>query len=117
MTNGLGPRLRAARRHARLTQGELAKRASVDKGTVSRIEAGRRGASSRILQQLAQALGVPVGELLGEHDADRGPEAPVTATEAVPALGEVLQLLAMRFGTLPPSAQRRVLRVIQAILE
>ncbi|MEU6058036.1 helix-turn-helix transcriptional regulator [Streptomyces sp. NPDC047097] len=52
----------------RLTQTELAERAGVALGTVRKIERGeRRSPSTAVLEALADALGVDVPRLLGEH--------------------------------------------------
>lgn len=53
----------AIRRHrtlVRLSQEELADRAGLDRTYVSGIERGRRNPSLRIVQQLADALGVDI---------------------------------------------------------
>jgi len=48
-----------------LTQAELAQRAGVDQGTISRIENGlTRGVGFGILERLAEALGVSCRSLL-----------------------------------------------------
>jgi transcriptional regulator with XRE-family HTH domain len=51
------PGLRMARQRSGLTQHELSKLAGVGKGTVSELEAGRRGAYPRTIRRLAEALG------------------------------------------------------------
>lgn len=57
--------IRRLREAEGITQEQLAKRAKVSQGYLSRLEAGDRKAPSiKIAQKLAQALGVPVGELL-----------------------------------------------------
>ncbi len=58
-------KLRAWRRERGLTQEELAKKAKVTKFYVSQLETGLRGNPSLpVLQRLAKALGVSMGELL-----------------------------------------------------
>lgn len=56
--------LREARQRAKLTQDELAQRASVDQTHISGIECGRRGASPNIHIRLAAALGLDVTRLV-----------------------------------------------------
>ena len=60
----LGGRIKALREERRWEQVELARHAGVDKGTISRIEAGKRGMTLKTLQSLAAALGVPVEQLV-----------------------------------------------------
>lgn len=58
-------RLRHARRLAGMSQVELAKAAGLDRGSVSRLEVGHRGAQPGTTRRLAEALGVEVEALLG----------------------------------------------------
>jgi transcriptional regulator with XRE-family HTH domain len=60
----LMPGLRQARQRSGLTQRELGELAGVGKGTVSELEAGRRGAYSRTIRRIAEALGAKVAELM-----------------------------------------------------
>lgn len=65
--DGLGPRLRTARRRARLSTRELAERAGVSAGFVSQVETGKRGVSVSALKRLADAVGLSAAELLAER--------------------------------------------------
>jgi len=48
-----------------MTQADLAKKAKVDQGYISTLEAGqKKNPGINVLKRLARALGVPVGELL-----------------------------------------------------
>jgi transcriptional regulator with XRE-family HTH domain len=58
------PGLRVARQRRGLTQRELGTLAGVGKGTVSELEAGRRGAYPRTIRRLAEALGTKVADLM-----------------------------------------------------
>lgn len=58
-TASLGHNLRAARTHARLSQGALAKRLGVAVGDVAAIEAGRRRPSEAYVRRLLDACGAP----------------------------------------------------------
>jgi transcriptional regulator with XRE-family HTH domain len=62
----LGAGLRRQRRARGLTMDELARRVGVDKAHLSRIENNLRSPSVSMLAQLAEALGVSMGYLLGE---------------------------------------------------
>jgi len=63
----LGPRLRALRGRAGLTQAAIGARVGCSQVTVSRWEAGERTVGVDDLVCLAFALGVSVGDLLGEE--------------------------------------------------
>ena len=58
------PGLRQARQRSGLTQRELCELAGVGKGTVSELEAGRRGAYPRTIRRLAEALGTKIADLM-----------------------------------------------------
>jgi ribosome-binding protein aMBF1 (putative translation factor) len=59
LTLEVGRTIRHARKHAELTQTELAQRAGIDQGDLSRLETGQgvRGATIAIVERVAQALG------------------------------------------------------------
>ena len=61
--------LQELRVKAGLTQKELAIRVGCAQSEISRIEHGERSISVDRLQQLAEALDVPVADLLGERHA------------------------------------------------
>lgn len=58
LTRFLGPAVRQHRELLRLTQEELAYRAGLDRTYVSGIERGKRNPTVKILQQVAEGLGV-----------------------------------------------------------
>jgi transcriptional regulator with XRE-family HTH domain len=62
----LGARLRRLRRVKGMTVDELARAVDVDKAHISRIENNLKTPSIATLAQLAKALGVSIGHLLGE---------------------------------------------------
>lgn len=61
----MGKRIRAARRAAGLTGEQLAARVGVGQSMVSKIENGKTGTSSDVLQRVAGTLGVSVLHLVG----------------------------------------------------
>lgn len=61
-----GDRLRHHRRRAGLTQGELAERAGIARQSVNNIEVGRFAPTIETVARLAEAIGVPAAELVGE---------------------------------------------------
>jgi transcriptional regulator with XRE-family HTH domain len=62
----LGSRLRQLRRLKQFTLDELARAVDVDKAHLSRIENNLKTPSIATMAQLAKALGVTIGHLLGE---------------------------------------------------
>lgn len=60
----IGARIRAAREAKGLTAEQLGEKIGTDKGTVSRIERGLAGLDVERLQEIANALGVPVEDLI-----------------------------------------------------
>jgi transcriptional regulator with XRE-family HTH domain len=61
----VGERIRAARIHANLTQEAVALRAETDRPSVVRIEQGQQSPTLDTLIRLADAIGVPLRELVG----------------------------------------------------
>ena len=58
--------IRRLREQQNMTQAELAKKAKVTQGYISQLEAGtKKDIGAKIAMRLADALGVPVTELLG----------------------------------------------------
>ena len=57
-------RLYRARVRARLSQQQLADKARTSKSTVSRLENGKAAAEVETLHRLAEALGLPVEDLM-----------------------------------------------------
>jgi len=83
----LGQRLRRLRKHHGWTQVGLAERANVNQGFLSQIERDLKTPSTRMIDALAVALGVPQGVLIGggaEHDA---PQA--LLTRELPLFGSI----------------------------
>lgn len=66
----LAARLRLAREHAGLTQGQVARLMKMHRPTVSEIEAGRRRVQAEELTQFAKHYHVSVPWLLGDEGGD-----------------------------------------------
>lgn len=62
----LGRKVREERKRAGLTLDALAERAEISGAFVAHIEAGRKNASLDTVTKLAHALGLSLGEMLGE---------------------------------------------------
>ncbi|MFJ9754989.1 helix-turn-helix domain-containing protein [Streptomyces sp. NPDC101149] len=61
----IGERIRAARLHANLTQEAVALRAETDRPSVVRIEQGQQAPTIDTLIRIAEAIGVPLRDLVG----------------------------------------------------
>lgn len=62
----VGDRVRARREYANLSQEELSYRSGIPRLTVQRIESGATDARLGWLLRVAQALGLTLGDLLGD---------------------------------------------------
>lgn len=60
----LGENIREARLHANLTQETVALRMGIDRSSVVEIERGRRNMTINTLMGLADAIGVPLADLI-----------------------------------------------------
>jgi len=71
ISTALARSLRAHREARRLSLGELATQSGVSKTTLSKIETGLANPSVETLWRIAEALGLPLGTLLGEAEPPR----------------------------------------------
>ena len=67
----IGQNIQHARYRARMSQADLAKLLSLHRTAVSRMEAGVRAVTALELVRIADALGVPVSDLLAPHTRAR----------------------------------------------
>lgn len=63
--------LRVWREFRGMTQSELAQRAGVDKTYVSQIESGRKSGSVKVINQLAEVLGVTLDDLIPARRSEK----------------------------------------------
>ena len=70
-TNNLGRKIADARRHSKLTQNDLAARVGVTAQAVSKWEQGRSCPDIAILDEIADALGISLFELLGMEERNK----------------------------------------------
>ena len=70
-TSNLGKKIAEARRRARLTQNDLAARVGVTAQAVSKWEQGRSCPDIAILDEIADALGISLFELLGMEERNK----------------------------------------------
>ncbi len=84
MQGGLPKRLRVLRAERGLTIKQAAESAGVTRETVRELELGRRSPHEPTLAKIANAYGVPIGELLDAAEDGPGPlaEAPRSSFEA-----------------------------------
>src|SRR5258708_753481 len=102
--NDLARRLRTAREHAGLSQGQVAKLLDMHRPTISEIEAGRRKVSSDELSHFAKLYEVSIAWLLGTKDDDRD-------------IDERVKLAARDLTKLKPEDLDKVLRLLATIRE
>ena len=70
-TSNLGKKIAEARRRTRLTQNDLAARVGVTAQAVSKWEQGRSCPDIAILDEIADALGISLFELLGMEERNK----------------------------------------------
>lgn len=71
----IATRLRIAREHAGLTQGQVARLLKMHRPTISEIEAGRRRVSAQEIIKFAETYGVSVDWLTGARRGKQGVNA------------------------------------------
>lgn len=59
-----GNRLKSLRKEKALSQEELALKSGLNRPYISGIEQGKRNVSLEVMEKLAEALGVEIGELV-----------------------------------------------------
>ncbi|WP_299995408.1 helix-turn-helix transcriptional regulator [uncultured Clostridium sp.] len=64
----IGKKIKSIRKSQGLTREEFAKKLDVSVYTVANYEQGQRGSNTRVLNKIAQALGVSIEELLIEKN-------------------------------------------------
>lgn len=100
--------LRLLRKQKGLTLDKLAEKARVDRGTINRIESGRRSeCRARTLEQLAEALGTDVETLAGPPIDGPGPNEVSRKSQMNVRMADearnALNLVATRYGVKPAS--------------
>ena len=78
----LGPRLRAARNAAAMTEQTLARLIGVKAATISSWEQGRVAPRANRLQMIASVLNVSIGWLLNGEDSGDAPQRVETVSDA-----------------------------------
>jgi transcriptional regulator with XRE-family HTH domain len=74
LARSIGIKVKAIRRHRRLTQAELARRSGIARANIARLEAGAHSPAIPTLKRVARALGIGVSMLLEEPSYSRTPE-------------------------------------------
>jgi XRE family aerobic/anaerobic benzoate catabolism transcriptional regulator len=111
----LGERIREARARRGMTRKLLARDSGVSERYLAQLEAGQGNISIALLRQVAQAMGLPLADLVRE-----GPDRPVELTLLIQALGrlapkelqEARRLLADAFGPAVESERRHRIALI-----
>jgi transcriptional regulator with XRE-family HTH domain len=102
--NNIAQRLRTAREHAGLSQGQVAKMLDMHRPTISEIEAGRRKVSAEELTSFARIYEVSVSWLTGSEKDDA-------------ELDDRVKLAARDLTKLKAEDLEKVLRLLETIRE
>lgn len=114
----VGGRIRICRERAGVGQAVLARRAGLDPSYLSRLEGGRIHPTVRTVARVAQALRIPLDDLLGASPPERrGRPCPVNPSGR--CLLDSLDLIPAEGGKGPPltSRQMKLLRRFAALLQ
>lgn len=82
----VGDTLAALRQARALSLEELSRKAGVSKSMLSQIERAQANPTVAVVWRLANALGVPIAELLGSAPQQAAPAIALVATQATPSL-------------------------------
>jgi len=82
----VGDTLAALRQQQSLSLDELSRKAGVSKSMLSQIERAQANPTVAVVWRLANALGVPMGELLGGTPAPSAPAISLVPVHATPSL-------------------------------
>jgi XRE family transcriptional regulator, regulator of sulfur utilization len=82
----VGDTLAALRQAQSLSLDELSRKAGVSKSMLSQIERGQANPTVAVVWRLANALGVPIAELLGNPPSPSTPALQLVPAHATPAL-------------------------------
>jgi XRE family aerobic/anaerobic benzoate catabolism transcriptional regulator len=107
----LGERIRTARAQRGMTRRILARDSGVSERYLAQLEAGQGNISIALLRKVAQAMGLPLADLVRDD-----PEPPVELRLLVQSLarlspqelGQARRLLGERFGSLAGDRKRRI---------
>jgi transcriptional regulator with XRE-family HTH domain len=103
----LGQRIVALRKHAGLTQAQLAQALNVSQQTVQSWEVGRRRIQISILPEIARQLSVPLDALFGEeYDTTPRKRGPASRLE------QQIQIISQ----LPRAKQKLVSEMLEAVI-
>lgn len=69
----ISSRIKLLREEAKLSQGELARRARIAQSSLSYLESGSKSPSVDTLLQICGALGISLSEFLGENNDEQMP--------------------------------------------
>lgn len=93
----LGPRMRRFRILTGLTQQELAERVGISRAAISLYESSEREPDLRNQKKIATALGVTIGDLLGEGQLQDVPEETVAFARQLESLSADQRAAVMQF--------------------
>lgn len=110
--DNIGENIKAARKKCGMTQGQLAAQLGLTKAAVSRYELGQRNANLPLLERIAKATGVYVGDLVGTDYWNHVPDHEVSASFAE---DPAASLAASLFDKLNKEGQQRAIEYLEML--
>lgn len=92
----VGAALAALRNERQLSLEDLSRRAGVSKSMLSQIERAQANPTVAVVWRLAQALGVPIAELLDAPGRPEAPQIELVPAHATPAMGQADGAVSLR---------------------
>ena len=84
----IGKRIKLIRKYKGLTREEFAQRLNVSKYTIANYEQGQRGSNMNVLSKIADALEVPINELLNPTSTQEMIQNSISKKEETRSIGE-----------------------------
>lgn len=105
-----------ARKRAKLTQSDVAKRLNVDQSTYSYWEAGKRNIDANTLAKLAELYGVSTDYLLGRTDEKKPPESEDDGRQALANASDETKLALELMNRLTPENRAKAMDHLDYLL-
>lgn len=118
--NPIGENIRKFRKLKKISQVELANMIKADSGSISHIENGSRNPSFEMAENIAEALGVTLKDLVNVNEPESNYDI-VSNDRSVDSLVEEfpegIRVLRRASKKLSPEAKRKMIKLMEAFME